>query len=178
MALVKIITGLQNSGKTTAAEKIAAECRREGGRVSGFFADAEYIGGRKSSYYIRNIETGERVLSVTESIPEGSGGAGFERYDFSRFFFYRPSFGFASEIIDEIIGLPEEDEPDLVVVDELGPLELLGEGHYASVRRLLENYGKTVVLIIREAVLGDLLLKLGVEPGTAEVIRPDDLDQV
>ncbi|MBI9105829.1 MAG: hypothetical protein JEZ04_03735 [Spirochaetales bacterium] len=172
MALVKIITGETNSGKTTMALRLEAEYRKRGQRTAGFIAEAEYEDDRKSSYYLRNIEDGSRMISVTEN--PGSvlpGKSGFCRYDFSRFYFYTPSFTYAAERIDEIIGRASGLAPDVVFIDEIGPLELSGQGHSAAVERLLSEFGGSLILVIREDLLDKFLETLNIQTEDIEIIR-------
>ncbi len=170
MALVKIITGENDSGKTTAAEKIIADCTAAGQRAAGFISEAEYFEGKKDAYFIRDITTGRRVAAVSAVNP---GNSGWRKYDFSRFWFSDQAFAFSAEIIKGIISDCKSGAgPDLVIVDELGPLELAGQGHFHPVYGLLRNFDNAVCLVIRETVVEEILDKLFVDIKKTEFIRP------
>jgi len=174
MALVKIITGGINSGKTTTVRRLEAEYRQRGLRTAGFISEAEYSDGEKTSYSLRDIETGGRILSVAKNIPPTHPEPEkFCRYDFSRFYFYKPAFDAASVRIVEIINSSEADSPDVLFIDEIGPLELSGNGHYQAVKELIAGYCGILILVIREGVLDELLGKLGLGRADVEFVRKD-----
>ena len=170
MAKVKIITGAYNSGKTTAAEKILSDCLNAGQRAAGIIAEAEYLDGEKAAYFIRDIATRRRVPAVSAvEIPD----KGWIRYSFSRFYFFEEAFRFIDGIIDgQVLALPPQNRPDIVIMDELGPLELSGGGCFPAAARLLNGFRGTVYLVIRENLIDQICEKLGLVPEDTEIIRP------
>jgi nucleoside-triphosphatase THEP1 len=179
MALVKVITGGKNTGKTTMVKKLEAQYLAAGISFAGFVSEAEYLDGRKSSYYLRDIGTGLRILSVTESItPEMTDYADYHQYSFSKFYFNQKSFDFEAVQIEKIIKGSAENSPDVVFIDEIGPLELSGEGHYRAVRKLLNYFDGLVIIVIRDELLPELLDKLDLDIGDTEIIRTADEYQV
>ena len=164
MALVKIITGGMNSGKTSLALRMIKEMRESGMKPAGFISEAEYAEGSKNKYYIRDISGERRVLAVSkEPVHEG-----MEKYDFSRFFFSQAAFDFARDLLRS-----SALSADAVFIDEMGPLELSGRGCFPAVYKLLQVYSGTVVIIIREHLLVELAGKLGIRIEDAEIIRPE-----
>ena len=173
MAKVKIITGGYNCGKTTTAMRIIGECAAKGQRTAGFVSEAEYSEGGKNAYYIRDLTGGRRELAVSLVKPEGSG---WRRYDFSRFWFSDRALAFAGSILERIKDAEQADTDsvtaDIVLIDELGPLESAGLGSFGAVKRFISDFKGTVILVIRETSLEDLAEKLEIDLNTAELIKP------
>ncbi len=167
MALVKIITGGFNCGKTTTAEKLMEEYTAEGQRAAGFIAEAEYTNGEKNTYYIRDISTGRRELAVCLEPPQDCRPGEWKKHDFSRFYFSEGAFIFAAEILEGAVGA------DFVMIDELGPLELGGGGSFYAVKRLIDNYEGTIILVIREKILEEMVVLLGLNIEEVEIINPE-----
>lgn len=179
MALVKVITGGIDRGKTTTARALEVEYRSGGLKTAGFLTDAEFEGGRKSCYYMYDIETGRRMTAVSEIAESGEDeDTDFRRLGSSRFYFNQRAFDTAAVRIEQISAMVHPLQPDVVFIDELGPLELSGEGHLPAVLRLLDNYEGVVILVIRETILKQMLEKLGLSFDEVEILRPPDDFQV
>ena len=173
MALVKIISGDQNCGKTTTAAVLEEAARRGGAFTAGFFAEAEYDGsGNKYRYYVKDVRTGDRMLSVCRELPENESTESYRKYPFSGFYFNDLSFDFASGIIDRALeSMPDE---GLIIIDELGPLELNRLGHFNAVRRLLAGWRGTVCLVIRRSCVSDMLELLNLKAEDCELLSPEE----
>jgi len=155
-------------------KRLESEYREKGLRTAGFISEAEYHDGQKSSYYLRDIETGDRILSVVENIPpDFPDHEEFFRIGLSRFYFYKPSFEVASGRIAEILNSGAADIPDVVFIDEIGPLELSGQGHYQAVKKLIAGYEGMLMMVIREGLLDGFLDKLGLNTSDVEFLRTD-----
>lgn len=169
MALVKIITGAYNSGKTTTAEKLLKKYLHAGQRAAGWISEAEYTDGKKDSYYIRDITTGRRELAVSALKPESGR---WVHFDFSRFYFSEDAFDLMNAVINgQVLTAEPDSRPDAVFIDELGPLELSGRGAFPAVERLLKNYNGTVYLVVRQQILDHMTEKLGLKSNDLHIIK-------
>ena len=166
MALVKIISGAVNCGKTTTAEKLEKECRSRGLKTAGFLSVSD---DKKDCYFFRDLSSGTEVLSVSAEKPAGE--PGWSRYDFSRFYFSDSAFEFANSLIRKTAEAEPDDAPDVIFIDEMGPLELSGGGLINEIINLLNVFTGTVFLVIRENLVESLSDMLGIDPGTAVIIR-------
>lgn len=170
MAIVKIISGIQNSGKTTLAADMVRKYRQQGYTAAGFLSDAEYNAGEKDTYYFRDLITGKREKSVCSSIPAGE--LFWVKYEFSRFYFSDRAFDFARKLLSDAADASKNDQPDYLFVDELGPLELTGKGLFEPVKQLVNCYQGTLCLVIRESLIEALSEKLCLKADDVEIIKP------
>ncbi len=167
MALVKIITGPKNSGKTTAAMKLIEKIRNEGGRPGGFISAAETI--EKKAYNLVEIRTNRRIPAVREEFAASDSISGWEKYDFSRFYFNRTAYSEAEAIILDMLKLPMDEQPDAVFLDELGPLELRGGGFMNAALSLIPDFRGTVCLVVRDSLVDEIMKKLGLSRDSVEI---------
>lgn len=103
--MIYLITGPRNSGKTTFCQRFIERVRACGWQVSGIVTVGEWREGEKRALYAQDLATGEqRLLAQRKS-------AG-EPWDF-----VEATLAWGNEVFARAI------PTDLLVVDELGPLE-------------------------------------------------------
>ena len=64
------------------------------------------------------------------------------------------------DILGERTIIRETGPPGLLVVDEVGPLELRGGGLWPALRDALEAPGPTLLCVVREDILGEFAARL------------------
>ena len=138
-----IITGAIGIGKTTVCRKLIEVVRREGYTCSGILT---YKSAEKS-IIIEDIQTSDReTLASTTNLYRGP--------HTPKYFFNPEGIAFGIRAIDRGVA------SDLLLIDELGHLELRGEG-FAQVLELIRT-GKVKMcgLVIRSELLPRFLPKL------------------
>ena len=142
---VYYVTGPLRSGKTTGLRNWHA------GRldVAGLFQPV--IGGKR---YLVDIRTGDNALME----------AGADETDvqvIGRFRFAGSVFAWAAEVLLKAASTPEA---RFIILDEIGPLELRGEGMDGAIKRLALEAGPglSLVLVVRESLLEAILDRYGV----------------
>ena len=129
-----LYSGPKHVGKTTALQAWAA-ARTD---VAGFFTPVVH-----SRRYFLDVETGAQFpMEAMDGEPTLEIG----RYRFSAAAFTR-----AGVILMEAMG-----RQPILVVDEIGPLELQGKGFAHVVRALIQHLSGTLVLVVREELLQDV----------------------
>jgi len=151
---VVVVTGPTGCGKTSTVETVVSGLRERGLRVTGFIQPGVWRDGKKVGFEVRDVATGEHTDLAHRS--EGRGavpGTGYQ--------FFRGGFDLARRALNRWRA------GDVVVVDELGPLELRGRGHMPAVRRSLADGGAhVVVLVVRRHLVPSLLSALDAEDAT------------
>jgi nucleoside-triphosphatase THEP1/energy-coupling factor transporter transmembrane protein EcfT len=146
--LLVVVTGKPGTGKTPAMQAAAAELARRGAAIAGFVQIPVWEAGEKGGYLVRDVATGdERQLAVKVGPERGDHGTPFR--------FLPAGFAFARR------ALAAAGAGSVLVLDELGPVELRGGGHMPGVRRALAKPGLAAVLVtVRPALIPSFLAQL------------------
>ena len=164
-----VISGEKDSGKTTYLRKFIQDARHMHKRVSGIITEAVGIPDsmvmveRKMRYDIIDVSTGERrcLLLDTLQYPSTSGSK------VGRFTLNETTMEWAKLRLLQMA----EERPEILVLDELGQLEIAGKGYFPVVMRLLNEYKGTMVLVVRHGMRERLLETLGVAEGSYDLIE-------
>lgn len=148
---VFIITGLTGEGKTRFIEKLTESLKGQGVRAGGIMAPRITEEETTTGYDIADISTGKRVpflRHINRQLKHG-----FERFT----------------VIDEgyQTGLAALD-PDrnissnIVVVDEIGPMELSGKGWDKRMTELMETYKGHLIVVVRKSLVEEVKHRYGI----------------
>jgi nucleoside-triphosphatase THEP1 len=148
LTVIMIMTGPVRSGKTSYLAGVATDLTRRRIGASGFLSPAAFEGGRQIGYDLS-------VLGRETPIPyiRAAGEPGWERV--GPYYFIPEALEVARREIRE------SRERDLLIVDELGPLELAGGGLWGVLEPVLSGAARRCLLVVRESCLRDLLDKIG-----------------
>lgn len=138
-----ILTGRRGSGKTTLCRRLAAEAKALGWDVAGVISPAVYDGGEKTGIEVIDLRSGNSRLFARRPVDADGSGS------------YRPAW-----IFDQIAlawgnqmlagALP----CDMLIVDELGPLEFeAGVGWSAGMKALDSRMYQVGLVTIRPELL-------------------------
>lgn len=155
---IVLLTGGPEAGKTLLCRRVSETARHRGLRVTGLITEAHRLASGRLVQTALNLRTGERrrladYVGVDEGEPIGGGVAG------------RLSWTFVGESVRW--GRHELDRClagacDLLIVDQLGPLELLAGSGWVNAVRVLEEarYGLALV-VVNPLVVEELRRRLG-----------------
>ncbi len=142
---IVLLTGAPDAGKTLVCQHVVEAVRHKGLHVSGLITEARKLSSGRIVQTVLNLRTGERrrladYVGVDEGEPIGRGVAG--RFSWT---FVGESVRWGRHELDRCL----TGSTDLLVIDQLGPLELLaGSGWVNAVRVLQEGrYGLAVVVV-------------------------------
>jgi nucleoside-triphosphatase THEP1 len=158
MKNVIIITGSKRSGKSTAVENWI---KRKAGGVVGILSPE--INGKR---YFKSISTGE------EWAMEASGNE--ESLNIGKYNFSKSAFDKASKIL---LDAAKDKTAELLVIDEVGPLELKNEGFYNTLQSILEmeeGIG-SILLVVREGLVNDIRKHFGIGEENSKVMLITEL---
>ncbi|MFZ5809493.1 MAG: nucleoside-triphosphatase [Chloroflexota bacterium] len=131
-----LVTGASTSGKTTFCQNYLLQKRLAGWQVAGILTPAVFENGEKSAFQAVNLSTGEsRLLAVK--------APGRQQDILVGEWALRPeTLHWGNQILDQITAC------DLLVIDELGPLEFLQGGGWQSAFPLLERGAFRLALVV------------------------------
>lgn len=137
-----VISGEIGAGKTTLCRALADLARAAGWDVAGLLSPGVFEAGQKTAIQIEELRSGARRLLASSAPREGFDLA------FGRWYFDRAVLAWGNQVL-------EESTPcDLLIVDELGPLELLrGEGFTAAQAALAEGRYRVGIAVVRPALV-------------------------
>ncbi len=142
--MVIIVTGVVGIGKTTVCDKVVKIARSQGYSCGGIIAHKAQNG----DIIIEDVQTGEtRALASTSSIYQGPHAG--------RYFFNPEGIDFGTQAI------ARGTASDILLVDELGPLELRGEGFAEVIEEIAAGKVNNCVVVIRKDLLSAFLPQMG-----------------
>ena len=144
-ARVVVATGPPGCGKTPTVAAVAAELTRRGVPVAGFVQPAVVEDGCKVGFVVQDAVSGE-TAALARRVAQGAGMHG------TSFAFDQAGFELGRR------ALAAAAPGRVVVIDEIGPVELRGGGHWPALRRALATPGLGgVVVAVRRALVPSLL---------------------
>ena len=156
-----ILSGGIGAGKTRCAEKLVADLKTRGISVGGviqprFVQDDETIG-----YTVRDLAAGEERSFASLEPPGIAVG---------KYFVKAEAVAFARCAIERAAK-----EAQIVFIDEVGRLELAGEGHAPAVRTVLSS-SALPVLVVRTEFVDRVVRAFSVEPFTVIALEEGTSD--
>ena len=152
---IGLLTGPVGVGKTTVAERVVGLARRKGLLCGGLLAPAMTNScGQKAGIWGVDVETGERrILARTD---RNLSGPLVGPYSFDA-----QALDWAVGVINRALEPATPRACDLVVVDEIGKLELWhGTGLAPVLPRLAAGAGSRSLVLVRRSLLGELQARL------------------
>lgn len=144
-----VITGAQGSGKTTLAAHVVRLLQERGIAVVGILQPVVWEAGVRVGYDVEEVHTGRRLVLCRRG---GTGEAGDERAP-------RPTTGpyvFAPETfaaVSATMARVRRGRDVVVIADEIGPLELAGQGWASMLDALAASHPGPRLLVVREALV-------------------------
>lgn len=160
--MVLVITGPVHGGKTTFLERAWPRWSARGLSCAGFLSPAVTD---------ENGETGYDLLEIPSLLRRPflrrRGEPGAERIG---------PFAFVAGALERARAiLRDPGRPDLLVVDEIGPLELGGGGLWPALRDAVRRPAGTILLVVRETIVDDLAAAIApLVPVVFDVRDPED----
>jgi nucleoside-triphosphatase THEP1 len=146
---VFIISGSLGEGKTTYAKKLIEVLRTRNIKVAGFLSekirtdDSHIIG-----YDLVNLETQEKEVFLRENAEYGFDAIG-------RFTISAKGLEFGNFVLRKLIST----ENRIIVIDEVGSLELRNNGWAECLNNLIEKSENYILIIVRDIYLREVMNK-------------------
>ncbi|NIM90903.1 MAG: DUF2478 domain-containing protein [Candidatus Aminicenantes bacterium] len=146
--MIFVLTGPVDSGKTTFLKKVIGKLEKQKVKMDGFLSEAIVKGQEKIGYDLVDLRDGRSVPFIRKS-----GLQSWQRI--GPYFFIPESLSWAKKII------LRSREADILVVDEIGPLELSGQGLWDALEHVIFQRLQKYLFVLRREILKDFLKMVG-----------------
>jgi len=146
--MIFILTGPVHSGKTTLLKNVVRELKRQKYRIGGFLSEPIWKSEETVGYDLFDLRE-ERSIPLIRRTGEK------EWQKIGAYFFIPQGLAKAEKII------LQEKDVDILVVDEVGPLELSGKGFWPALKQVIFHPLNIYLVVIRINILEDFLSMLG-----------------
>jgi len=162
-----IITGDVHEGKTTFLQKLISDLEKKGIRAGGFTAPGTFENGLRNSISLAETGTG-KVFELCSNNPETG------NINHGRFYFSKEAIEKGLEILspENLAG------KQLVVIDEIGPLELKGEGWSPAIEKLCRTPNLPQVWVVRRQAVERVVRRWNARKAYIADIRHDTVEKV
>ncbi|GIV20371.1 MAG: hypothetical protein KatS3mg023_2122 [Armatimonadota bacterium] len=159
-----ILTGARGEGKTTLCLALAEHARRAGWRVGGIVSPGRWSNGQRDMYWVRDLLSGEeRVLARRSEQAEAVRTGAFS--------FDPEGIAFGRQALESAMA----EKVQLLFVDEVGPLELRGDGWAPVLHRLQTDAPQAMVWVVRHERIEEVQKRYPLL-ATATIVRAAEVD--
>ena len=142
-----IITGEVNSGKTSTVEQIISLLHSADKKIGGVFSKGTFIGSEK---------TGFNVIDVKSYCTKQLASIYFDK----NFTISQGRYYFDPEVFKEFNNrLIQPSESDIIVIDEIGYLELYEKDFFPSIEFLINKSTNKIIFTVRKNLLEKIMNK-------------------
>lgn len=144
---VVIITGEKHSGKTTFALDLVNYLKEKGIALGGFLAPGFFVDNRRASFDMLALATGE-TYPLCSIHPRNGIRIG-------PFWFDEKTLQIGHQLLDPA----QLGAANIIFIDEVGPLELNGDGWAAAIDKLMQQPRLTLVMVVRRSMTEQVISK-------------------
>jgi len=160
---VIIITGNVQEGKTSFLMQIVDALKKEELKINGFLARGIHEDGQRIGYDLEDISSGESLVYI-----RNTSSAGWYRH--GKYYFSPEGESFGRQILEDA----EVENTDLMIIDEIGPVELKGRGWALEIESLV-NRGKIMQLwVVRRHLLKNVIRQWSIGDVMVQDVKEDD----
>jgi nucleoside-triphosphatase THEP1 len=167
---VFIVAGDRGSGKTTLLSRAVDLLRTAGERPAGILAPAVRAGEERSGYDLLDVTTGDIRTLCRRDLPDRGVSAGPFHFDPDAI---RAGRGILTRAVEERAGV--------ILIDEVGRLELDGGGWAPALDTLLRTFGGNLLLTVRPSLVERVIERWHMYPSRvwdASTLTPEVLADV
>ena len=145
--VIYVISGETRSGKTTYLKKILKTIKEKDATVniSGIIAHGIDKNGERYGFDIENVATHEKIFLCNQEPVENALKIG-------RFYFSDKGLEFGENALSNNL-----ENTDLLVIDEIGYMELKGEGWFDTIENALAYSNLNMIWVVRKRILEEVL---------------------
>jgi nucleoside-triphosphatase THEP1 len=145
---VVILTGNIHEGKTTFAQKVISDLHEQKIRFAGFLSIGINANGERTGFNLLDLESSESIELCSDTEEEN-------RFQLGKYFFNEAALARGNEILN----VDNLSDKQLIVIDEIGPLELSGKGWSSSIENITRSITVPHLWIVRKSLVNNIIRK-------------------
>jgi nucleoside-triphosphatase THEP1 len=145
---VVIITGEIHQGKTTFARRIITELLEQKIRISGFLSLGKDANDIRNGFNLLDIES-QKETPLCSTVKDDT------KTKLGQYYFNREAILRGNQILN----IENLSGKQLIVIDEIGPLEIKGQGWSNSIDNLIASASTPHLWVVRKSVVGKIIRK-------------------
>ena len=139
---VVIITGDIHQGKTTFTQRIITDLLEQKIRIAGFLSIGINENGIRTGFNLTDIESSKQIELCSEKKDE-------KRLKLGKYYFNPDAISFGNKILES----NNVADKQLIVIDEVGHLELNGQGWSKAIEKITTSFSIPQLWIVRKTLL-------------------------
>jgi nucleoside-triphosphatase THEP1 len=164
---VYVLSGDRGSGKTRLLTAITETLLMSGKNVGGILSPVVQSQESRLGYDVLDLQSGRQVPLCRRDIEPTGGSTGPFRFDAGAIRFGNAALAQAAT-----------SGADLIILDEVGPLEFDGRGWAEGLEGLLQTYHGSLLLVVRPNLLGRLTERWPLSPVRTWDVRETDRESL
>ncbi len=144
---VFIIAGDQREGKTTFLRKTIKLLKESGQKVEGIMAEGIDVDGQRNGFHLIDVKDEKKKIVLCNI----EGKENWEKT--GRYYFNPDGLRFGRDVLSNI------STDSIIVIDEIGPLEINGGGWSDSIQKILLNYDNPMIWVVRRKLTEQIIHK-------------------
>lgn len=157
-----LITGSIQAGKTSYLSELVKVLKEKGLSPGGFLAPGSFKSGERSGFDLKNINSGEMIPLASNT--EHAAWLKFRRFWFNPFAFESGRLWIEAHL---------KANPEVIVIDEVGPMELEGSGWFATLEYINSQSGAIQLWSVRESLVSEVMQQWDIPD--SQIIRIDKM---
>jgi nucleoside-triphosphatase THEP1 len=145
---IAIITGEIHLGKTTFTQSIITDLIEQKIRIAGFLSKGINENGTRTGYNLFDIESSEQT-ELCSTVKDKS------RINYGQYYFNNDAILKGNEILNS----DNLSDKQLIVIDEVGPLELTGNGWSIAIENLTRSITTPQLWVVRKSIVKKIARK-------------------
>ncbi len=139
---VIIITGEKHQGKTTFVKHLTVNLQKQNIQIAGFLSVGSDENGERKSFSLLDIKEGKMTELCTKEINN-------EWLKYGPYYFNPEGIKYGNSILST----DKLSEVQLIIIDEIGPLEINGQGWSSAIEKITTGTEITQLWVVRKSLV-------------------------
>jgi nucleoside-triphosphatase len=157
---IQVITGERGAGKTTTCQSIITQVRAAGQTAAGLLTPGRFLDGQKTGIHVVDLSSGEQRL-LASALPGEFPGLALGCWTFDE-----QAIAWGNQRLAEV------PPTDLLVIDELGPLEFKRQQGWMAAFDVLRRRAFRLALVVIRPECLESFSNLGFDFECKEIVSP------